>query len=545
MKKNFIVSLMLVGLLVSAIFTSQSMAAVFHVTNATEFQAALDAAETNGEDDTIYLASGTYAGNFSYQPPDTEHKALTIQGEAGTFAAEVVLDGQNSGRVLFLLDYNIYADGSVPEVRISGMTFQNGNSLWGAGIGAGLYYYNISITNCVIVNNTGAGLGGGVYMENHHGGAGVLTLDNNLIMWNTLTDDMNHWSKGAGAYMSGYATGQSDSVIRNNIIVRNSAQGATDPQGGGLWVANSSNGNINLIENTIYNNQHTNQANKGGGVYFGSGASAYVYNNIIYGNTAIQGGDLYFEDVTSKIGYNNNYTDMYGTWTDSGANLDTDPLFVSDQNNDFRLQPTSPMINAGTTAVPDPPGLPSTDYEGNPRVMGPSPDIGAYESFPVNPQEGTIGTEITIRGSGYGIKKGKVLIGTVSLKILEWTDTQIRGLLSKALPPDTYDVTIRPPKASAIVLPDSFAVSAPAINNVDPTSGSAGDTIAISGYLFGTKKGKVTLGGKSCKVTSWTMGGVYEFSEIIFIVPKGLTSGTKELKVTNGVGSDTTTFTIE
>ena len=360
--------------------------------------------------------------------------------------------------------------------------------------------------------------------------------------YNTLTDDMNHWSKGAGAYIAAH---QSDVIIRNNIIAKNFAQGPTDPQGGGLWVATTHTGNINLIGNTIYNNQYINQANKGGGVYLYGGGSAYVYNNIIYDNSATQGADIYFEDVTNRVGYNNNYSSMYGTWTDSGGNLDTDPLFVSIQNNDFRLQPTSPMINAGATAVPTPPGFPSTDYAGNPRVMGPAPDIGAYESFPVNPSEGTIGTEIIIRGSGYGSKKGKVLVGTAPLKILEWTDTQIRGLLSNPLPPDTYDVTIRPPKASAIVLADSFAVSAPAINNVDPTSGAFGKSIAISGYFFGTKKGKVTLGGKNCKVTSWTMGGPYGFSSITFIVPKGLTSGTKELKVTNGVGSDTVNFIVE
>jgi hypothetical protein len=548
MKKSLLFSLMLVGLLVSGIFTPQSMAAVFHVTNATEFQSALTTAASNGEDDIVYLAAGTYAGNFSYLPPNTEYKALTIQGEPGLPAAWVVLDGQNSGRVLTLLDMNDCTDGPVPEVRISGMTFQNGNTtawtggMWGAGIAAGLDCYNISITNCIITDNTARGLGGGVYMGPYTGGARILTLDNNLIGWNTLTDDMNHFSKGAGAYMAAY---QSDVIIRNNIIVRNSALGVTDPQGGGLWVATTHPGNINLIGNTIYNNQYISQANKGGGVYFYGGASAYVYNNIIYGNIATEGGDLYFEDVTSRVGYNNNYSSMYGTWTDFGGNLDTDPLFLSDTNNDFRLQPTSPMVNAGATAVPTPPGFPSTDFEGNPRVMGPAPDIGAYESFPVNPSEGTIGTEIVITGSGYGSRKGKVLVGTASLKILEWTDTRIRGLLSKALPPDTYDVTIRPPKASAIVLWDSFTVSAPAINYVDPTSGEAGDTITISGYLFGTKKGKVTLGGKSCKVTSWTMSGVYGFSEIVFIVPKGLTSGTKDLRVINGVGSDTTNFTVE
>ena len=543
MRKSLLFLSMLVGIFAVALFVSQSMAAEFHVTSAAEFQAALDAAETNGEDDTIYLASGTYAGNFSYQPPDTEHKALTIQGEPGPPAAGVVLDGQNSGRVLTLMDFANYTDGSVPEVRITGMTFQNGNGIWGGGIAAGLYFYNISITNCIIQNNTTQGLGGGVYMAIQHGGAGVLTLDNNLIWFNTLTDDMNHFSKGAGAYMSGYAMGQSDSVIRNNIIVRNESQGATDPQGGGLWVANYSNGNTYLIGNTLYGNQ----ADKGGGAYFEGGAFAYVYNNIIYGNIATQGGDIYFQGVTSKIGYNNNYFDMFGSWTDSGANLNTDPLFLSVTNNDFRLQGTSPMINAGTTAVPDPPGLPSTDYEGNPRVMGPAPDIGAYESFQVNPSEGTIGTEIVITGSGYGLRKGKVLVGTTPLKILEWTDTRIRGLLSKApsTGPGTYDVTVQPKGVGPVFFTDAFTVEAPAVNYADPTSGSSGDTIGVFGYLFGTKKGKVTLGGKSCKVTRWTMEGPYGFSSISFIVPKGLTSGAKELKVTNSIGSDTLSFTVE
>jgi hypothetical protein len=34
-------------------------------------------------------------------------------------------------------------------------------------------------------------------------------------------------------------------------------------------------------------------------------------------------------------------------------------------------------------------------------------------------------------------------------------------------------------------------------------------------------------------------------SEIHFVVPKGLSSGIQELKVTNGVGADTTNFTVD
>ncbi len=525
MKKYSLFWLMLVGLLISGIFTSQSMAAVFHVTNATEFQNALNTAESNGEDDTIYLAAGTYQGSFGYQPPETEHKSLTIAGEPDTWPASVILDGQNLGTVLFLQDYS--EAGVLASINIHGVTIQNGSY----GIDATMYKYDVSITDCILWNNSGLYTGGGLSIQSRQGN---VKLENNLIMANSVSENYGQ-SYGGGGYMRT----NNNCILVNNIVTRNSAEGTTDPQGGGLYLGCSA----ILIGNTIYGNQ----ANKGGGVYFGWGDTASVYNNIIYGNSATQGEDIYFESVTNTIGHNNNYFDMFGSWTDSGANLNTDPLFVSIQNNDFHLQPTSPMINAGTTTVPDPPGLPATDFEGNPRVMGPAPDIGAYESFPVNPSQGTIGTEIAVTGSGYGSGKGKVLVGTVPLKILEWTDTRIRGLLSKApsFGPDTYDVTIRPPKATAIVLPDSFTVRAPEIDYVDPTSGLAGDTIAISGYLFGTKKGKVTLGGKSCKVTSWTMGGPYGFSQIIFVVPKGLTSGTKELKVTNDVGAGTTNFTVD
>ena len=92
---------------------------------------------------------------------------------------------------------------------------------------------------------------------------------------------------------------------------------------------------------------------------------------------------------------------------------------------------------------------------------------------------------------------------------------------------------------------NGFAVKTPEIDSVNPTSGSTGDKITINGFFFGTKKGKVALGGKSCKVSSWTMDSATGESEIEFVVPKRLTPGANELKVTNGVGSDTVNFTVD
>ena len=167
---------------------------------------------------------------------------------------------------------------------------------------------------------------------------------------------------------------------------------------------------------------------------------------------------------------------------------------------------------------------------------------------PISPLEGTIGTEITITGIGFGSKKGKVLVGNVAPKVLEWTDLLIRCRFLKppSLGPGPYNVTIQPPKgASPITLEYDFTVMAPDINWTTPTHASAGAHVIIQGPFFGTKKGKVTLGGKSCKVSSWTMDPTTGESEINFIVPKGLSPGAADLKVTNGLGSVITSFTVD
>ena len=162
----------------------------------------------------------------------------------------------------------------------------------------------------------------------------------------------------------------------------------------------------------------------------------------------------------------------------------------------------------------------------------------------VSPNEGTIGTQFTITGSGFGSIKGRVLIGKTAPKIVQWTDSSIGCQLLKALAPGTYDVTVQPKGASVIVFRGGFSVVSPDISLVRPPGGSANDPITIYGLFFGTQKGKVTLGGKSCKVLSWTMDPATGESQIEFVVPKSLATGAAGLKVTNGVGSGTTDFNV-
>jgi len=352
------------------VLASQTMAAEFHATNATDFQNALTTAQSNGQDDTIYLAAGTYGGNFTYLPPETEHKSLTITGEPGTCAKDIVLDGQNGGTVLRLFDWD---EGDVAEITVEGITVVNGESTSSSGgIHALLASYNITIKDCIIRNNTGSRNGGGIYMLNQNTPPLTLTLENNRILNNTIIEDESGVCQGGGVLMG---SRKGTYIIRNNIIAKNIAQGTTDPSGGGINAGWHYDDVIHLFGNTIYGNQ----AGKGGGIFVQNGNTANVYNNIVYGNTASEGGDMHLAGVETNNGYNNNYSSMFGSWTTSNNNMNTYPLFVSTENNDYHLRPNSPMVNAGKSDVPSPPGLPVTDFEGDPRSYGEAPDIGADE----------------------------------------------------------------------------------------------------------------------------------------------------------------------
>jgi hypothetical protein len=154
--------------------------------------------------------------------------------------------------------------------------------------------------------------------------------------------------------------------------------------------------------------------------------------------------------------------------------------------------------------------------------------------------EGTIGTQITITGSDFGTRKGKVLIGGKAAKITNWSDTVITGVIKKALSPGVYDVVLQPkePKdVDPITLPDAFTIMAPDIISVVPNSGGEGAVITISGNYFGSKKGKVYVEDQKCKVTSWTMDDpVNGESTIVFVVHKKISAGAHSLIVENKVG---------
>jgi hypothetical protein len=186
----------------------------------------------------------------------------------------------------------------------------------------------------------------------------------------------------------GTEPGNVEAHIVNSLIYSNEA----DREAGGIkvWAEENSRTRVVIINSTITGNTSNNTYLGGGGIVVSDDNAPdtttilEMYNTIVYGNTANPGADLSIRvgGTLSEVDvYYSDLNDVYhlkGTFNQAN-NLNTDPLFVDWAGNDFHLRPTSPMIDAGTAIVPDPPGLPATDFDGDPRVAGPAPDIGADE----------------------------------------------------------------------------------------------------------------------------------------------------------------------
>ena len=161
------------------------------------------------------------------------------------------------------------------------------------------------------------------------------------------------------------------------------------------------------------------------------------------------------------------------------------------------------------------------------------------------PPEVAQGSIVTIKGSNLGTVKGKVALGTVKAKVKTWTPELITAEFKKVpIVPGPYASVVTPKKASPITTDNAYQVKAPTILSVIPDGGWAGDTVTLQGKFFGKKKGKLTLGGKKCKVTSWTMDARTGASEVKFVVPAGLDDWFHDLVLTNKVGSSSTEFEV-
>ncbi len=289
------------------------------------------------------------------------------------------------------------------EPRIADCDFvENGWYVGAGGVGAWNESNEVEVTGCRFIRNRGLGLYksgskplvGCMFVENV-GGGGLLTTDGapNIIDCLFVGNVSGH--NGGGMYNRAYTQ------LINCGFYGNSA----GSEGGGLFHRGSG---VILI-NCVFS------GNRAGGYVpfpgaepnpgFGGAVSQYdggmlVLNSTFYGNSAghVGGVRAYVADVAQSVFWGNTCEDEYcGSGTDleqvHGWDLfiehswigGNDPLFidadgpdgiVGTEDDNLRLSPESPLINAGD---PDPPLAPYMDADGHERILCGRIDIGAYE----------------------------------------------------------------------------------------------------------------------------------------------------------------------
>jgi hypothetical protein len=432
MKGHFfaIVITALLGMSVQGAF-----AATFNVSNQTEFVSAIIAAvgnaETspNGEDDTIIMAAGTYYGGEV--PNIWENHSLTFLGAGAGKTMIVSFDPVYGGQPTFL--YATYpTNDSAAHLTLKGITFQDASGVglnW-TGCDIDVTYANVTIEDCEFKNNLlssndpsshGAGLdikalgtssiilrnnvfknnitidfaGAGARVDSH----GPITIENN-----TFTG--NHSSSGSGGGgLQVFAEGGTLTLSRN-VFLSNIA----DKEGGGVSVLSSSSAVVIMVNNIFYDNSakssgaaqiqsggsgditvvnntfYKNSADSIGGIMvMPKTGTTNIYNNILYGNIGILTHyDLFvlnddplddqYQPTPVKL-YNNDVNLWGVTFIDfvqQAGNINEDPKL----DDCWHLIKGSPCIDSGLATAPS---LPTTDIDGNPRLINSSVDIGAAE----------------------------------------------------------------------------------------------------------------------------------------------------------------------
>jgi predicted outer membrane repeat protein len=244
-------------------------------------------------------------------------------------------------------------------IVISDFTFSSGSATNGGGISApGVSGF--SIENCRFENNHATTAGGAFYGYNASG-----------AFKNCRFTDNTAGGNGGAIYLWN-ATAE----IVNSVFDHNSAEARLSNQvgGGAIYAYNSEPvvTNCSFYGNTVL----TSGQRKGGGAIYVAIKPVTITNSILWGNTASAGSQVlpYLVIGNPSMVFSSN-VDQDGFETVDG-NMRVDPSWRNPAAGDFHLSPNSPCIDAGSGNVP---GLPATDYDGNPRVAGFAVDMGAFE----------------------------------------------------------------------------------------------------------------------------------------------------------------------
>jgi parallel beta-helix repeat protein len=380
---------------------------------ATNIQDAVDAAVAG---DLVLVSNGTYnvGGRVVYGASTNRvvvSKAVTVQSVNGPTATTISVFYNPAGtrpnvRCVYLTN----------NASLIGFTLATGGARTSGDVileqsGGGVWCESSSavVSNCVLSGNFSPQYGGGAFrgtlfnclLTNNSGGSGGGACSNALFNC-TLAKNVasgRNLNNGGGAmgctlsncllvanqcFSAGGGGGAAFSTLVSCVVSNNYAS----QNGGGVFMSAAS---YSLIS--------SNRAYLGGGAYSNVLTGCVLQNNLALGSVAgaadiavllgctvvsnnpgIWGGTA----TNCIIFYNiNNTVDTKSvayscTIPAAGlgpGDITNAPLFVNLAGGDYHLQSNSPCINSGLNAAV----TVSNDFDGNPRIVGGTVDMGAYE----------------------------------------------------------------------------------------------------------------------------------------------------------------------
>jgi hypothetical protein len=362
-----------------------------------------DALDLASGGDLVWVAAGTYTqGGWNIRGLDTRvfvpdyvtlrsahgPQVTIIQGAAGT--GEHAPYGPDAVRGAYVAPYGV----------LDGFTITGGHTDFalmeededdedgdeGHLIGGGVLIWGGTVQHCLIVSNR-AMMGGGVFIDGDYphaepghiqrsviaqnqaanSGGGAFILDDGLISHCAIAENTAAWGAGALLDYGGHLA---------NVLITGNHSLHLENDGSAILFADGG----TAVNCTIFGNLAT---APGGYAVRGfaedeeegdgdPGPAGHLLNSIVWGN---MDGLAAFRNVLVDSLESVQFSCAPELIAGAG-NLTDDPQFVDAAALNFRLQGTSPCIDAGTNDLWM---VDAEDLQGNPRIFGDTVDMGAYE----------------------------------------------------------------------------------------------------------------------------------------------------------------------
>ena len=329
-------------------------------------QAGIDASVSG---DTVLVAPGEYTENISING-----KEITLTSSNGpyetTILGHIVISGFSDTASCTIQGFTQVGQERNPYGGQPGIRINSGKP---------------RIIGNIVTNNVWQGMGGAVFVHSQYaliqyntirdnwavaegGGIGILEATEAEICYNIIT----HNESGLvyeQAGMGGGISCQGGARISYNLIYNNRAQCFSYPNqgcglGGGIMVYARA---CKIYNNTVVKNYVRRvspnppyEGGEGSGIYvawYEPAETLVIENNVIAfnhrGGLHLDVGGRPFMERYNLI-FGNDYYDLIVPET-SATDIFADPLFVDTAQNDFRLLPDSPCIDAGNPEYPPDP----------------------------------------------------------------------------------------------------------------------------------------------------------------------------------------------